>query len=149
MASDRLISPTASSAAARNVMRGNRATDTRPELALRSAVHRRGLRFRKHAAPIKGLRCRADLVFRRERIAVFLDGCLWHRCPDHGTMPKTNSGYWAAKLERNVARDRRNDALLREAGWTVLRIWEHEDPGDAADRVATAVAAQRAATPAR
>ncbi|MEA2201766.1 MAG: mismatch endonuclease, patch repair protein [Solirubrobacteraceae bacterium] len=83
-----------------------------------------------------GVRCRADLVFSRERVAVFVDGCFWHRCADHGTRPRTNSVYWQAKLDRNVERDRRNDADLSAAGWTVVRVWEHESVSPAADRVA-------------
>jgi DNA mismatch endonuclease (patch repair protein) len=118
-------------------MQGNRATDTGPELALRSELHRRGYRFRKSAAPLRSVRCRADVVFTRARVAVFVDGCFWHRCPEHGTRPRTHSGYWRAKLDRNVARDRRNDDALRSAGWTVVRVWEHEEVLVAADRVAT------------
>jgi DNA mismatch endonuclease (patch repair protein) len=117
-------------------MRGNRAADTRPELALRSELHRRGYRFRKVAAPVHGLRCRADVVFVRARVAVFIDGCFWHRCPEHGTSPRTNSDYWSAKLDLNVARDRRNDDALSACGWTVVRVWEHENIVEAADRIA-------------
>lgn len=135
--------PSASSAAARAVMVANRCTDTRPEVALRSALHRLGLRFRKHTAPMPALRCRADLVFGPARVAVFVDGCFWHRCPEHGTSPAANAGYWAAKLDRNVERDRRNDRALGAAGWEVIRVWEHESPEDAARRVAAVVAARR------
>lgn len=120
-------------------MRGNRSRDTRPEVAVRSALHRRGLRFFKNARPVAGLRCSADVVFPRQRIAVFIDGCYWHRCPIHGTRPMTNAGYWSAKLDRNVARDRRNDAALAEEGWQVMRFWEHDDPAAVAERVATEV----------
>lgn len=118
-------------------MRGNRSTDTRPEASLRSAVHRLGLRFRKNARPAEGLP-RVDLLFTRVRLAVFVDGCFWHRCPDHGVSPRTNSDYWAAKLDRNVERDRRNDRELTRCGWAVLRIWEHEDIDEAARKVAAA-----------
>jgi DNA mismatch endonuclease (patch repair protein) len=120
-------------------MQGNRSIDTRPERALRSELHRRGYRFRKATAPVADVRCRADLVFAGSRVAVFVDGCFWHRCPEHGTRPQTNSVYWQAKLDRNVDRDRRNDAALSEAGWTVVRVWEHEDVNAAADRVAGVV----------
>jgi DNA mismatch endonuclease (patch repair protein) len=116
-------------------MQGNRGADTRPELELRSELHRRGNRFRKTVAPVKGLRCRADIVFARARVAVFVDGCFWHRCPEHGTSPRTNSDYWQVKLDRNVARDRRNDDALVSSGWAVVRVWEHEDVLDAANRV--------------
>jgi DNA mismatch endonuclease, patch repair protein len=125
-------------------MKGNRAVDTRPEVALRSEVHALGLRFRKHVAPLPGLRCRADLVFARQRVAVFVDGCFWHSCPEHGTSPATNSAYWQAKLGGNAQRDRRNDSVLEAAGWTVVRIWEHEDARVAALRVALAVRSRRA-----
>ncbi len=108
-------------------MRGNRSTDTRAEVSLRSALHRAGLRFRKNVRPAKGLP-RADILFPRARLAVFVDGCFWHRCPEHGVSPNTNSSYWKAKLDGNVARDRRNDSAMAEAGWRVLRVWEHEDP---------------------
>jgi DNA mismatch endonuclease, patch repair protein len=116
-------------------MQGNRSQDTRAEVALRQALHRRGLRFRKNFRPAPGLP-RVDVLFSRARLAVFLDGCFWHRCPEHGVSPKTNSPYWQAKLDRNVARDKRNDADLAEAGWQVMRIWEHEQGSEAADRIA-------------
>ena len=127
--------PAPSTPGVRAVMQGNRAVDTLPELALRSELHRRGYRFRKAAAPVKGMRCRADIVFARARVAVFVDGCFWHRCPEHGTSPRTNSDYWQVKLDRNVARDRRNDDALAASGWAVVRVWEHEDVLDAADRI--------------
>jgi DNA mismatch endonuclease, patch repair protein len=116
-------------------MQGNRKRDTRPELALRSELHRRGLRYRIDAKPLVGLRCRADIVFRRQMVAVFVDGCFWHGCPEHGTSPRTNPSYWSAKIARNVERDRRNDAELSAAGWAVVRVWEHEDPANAADKI--------------
>jgi DNA mismatch endonuclease (patch repair protein) len=123
-------------------MQGNRGSDTGPEVALRSELHRRGLRFRKHARAVPGLRCRGDVVFPAARVVVFVDGCFWHRCPDHRTDPRTNSAYWQAKLERNVARDRRNDAALAAAGWHVIRVWEHEPPAAAASLVEMAVRAR-------
>ena len=116
-------------------MRCNRNRDTRPELAVRSAVHALGLRYRVAARPIAGVRRSADLVFRRRRVAVFVDGCYWHGCPDHFVLPRTNVDYWSAKIGRNRARDAETDALLAEAGWTVIRVWEHEDPRQGADRV--------------
>lgn len=127
-------------------MRGNRSRDTAPEIAVRSALHRRGLRFRKNHRPVPGLRCSADVVFLGPRVAVFIDGCYWHRCPAHGTNPITNSGYWSAKLDRNVARDRRNDADLTALGWIVLRFWEHEDPDAVARRIAEVIRARRGAS---
>jgi DNA mismatch endonuclease (patch repair protein) len=122
-------------------MRGNRGTDTRPEVALRSELYRRGYRFRKSCVPTPAVRCRADVVFPAARLAVFVDGCFWHRCPEHGTKPSTNAGYWRAKLDRNVARDRRNERELANAGWAVIRIWEHEEVAAAADRVVAALRA--------
>jgi DNA mismatch endonuclease (patch repair protein) len=131
--------PPASSAAVRNIMQGIRSADTRPEVELRSSLHHMGLRFRKHTRPVPGLRCTADVVFSRVRVAVFVDGCFWHCCPEHGRRPGVNRGYWQAKLDRNVARDRRNDAALTSEGWTVIRVWEHEDPKVAARRIRSTV----------
>lgn len=116
-------------------MLGNR-SDSAIERALRSELHRRGLRFRKHVAPLPELRCRPDIVFTRARIAVFVDGCFWHCCPIHASMPKANASYWKPKLEANVLRDRRNDSVLRVAGWKVLRFWAHEPIGAMADSIA-------------
>jgi DNA mismatch endonuclease (patch repair protein) len=116
-------------------MRGNRKTDSRPEIALRSALHRRGLRFRKNVRPEPDINCNVDIVFRGPRLAVFLDGCFWHRCPEHGTTPSTNVTYWMAKIARNVERDRANDELLTRRGWRVLHVWEHEPPMEAASRI--------------
>jgi DNA mismatch endonuclease, patch repair protein len=127
--------PPASSAAARKVMKANRGRDTAPEVALRAELHSRGLRYRVHFRPLSDLRCEADIVFTRLRIAVFVDGCWWHGCPDHRPLPKANRGWWEAKIERNRHRDRRNDFALEEAGWQVIRIWEHEDPKRAAERI--------------
>jgi DNA mismatch endonuclease (patch repair protein) len=120
-------------------MRANRGHNTGPELALRRELHRRGLRYRVHTAPVPGLRCRPDVVFSRARVVVFVDGCFWHRCPAHGTSPAANGEWWRRKLDTNVARDRRNDRQLSQAGWSVVRVWEHEDPTEAADRVEAAL----------
>ena len=109
--------------------------DTAPELALRSALHRRGLRFRVDRPPVPGIRTRADIVFPRQKVAVYVDGCFWHGCPDHGTMPKANSGFWGQKLARNKERDYEINEALAHRGWTVVRVWEHEDPVAAADRL--------------
>lgn len=133
----------ASSAGVRASMRSNRGRDTKPEVALRSAVHALGLRYRVSAAPIKSLRRTADLVFPTERVAVFLDGCFWHGCPQHHTVAVTNSTYWAEKVAANRARDADTDRRLTDAGWVVLRVWEHDDPEDAATRVKDVVRHQR------
>ena len=120
-------------------MQGNRSKDTKPELALRRELHARGLRYFKNRRPIRDVRRTADIVFPTPRLAVFIDGCFWHGCPDHHTVAKTNADYWSAKVERNRNRDKETDALLATAGWTVLRIWEHVDVVAAADMVESAV----------
>lgn len=109
--------------------------DTAPELALRSELHRRGLRFRVDYPPIRETRRRADVVFTRGRVAVFVDGCFWHGCPTHATWPRNNADWWREKIETNIRRDRDTDERLRQAGWSVVRIWEHEQVVAAADRV--------------
>lgn len=131
--------PMASSPASLRRMKRQGRRDTRPEMSLRRELWRRGLRYRVDTPPLPGLRRRADVVFARARVAVFVDGCFWHLCPDHATAPKANSAWWSAKLGANVARDRDTDRRLAEDGWTVLRIWEHESVVDAADRVERAV----------
>jgi DNA mismatch endonuclease (patch repair protein) len=115
-------------------MQRTKRRDTPAELALRSALHRRGHRFRVDH-PLPGLRRRADLVFTRDRLAVFVDGCFWHACPEHATWPKTNEGWWRDKILGNVARDRDTNERLARMGWAVERVWEHEKPSEAADRV--------------
>ena len=141
---DRDATSWASSPGRRRIMQGNRSRDTAPELAIRRLLHAQGLPYRVSARPIKNVRRTADLVFRIPRVAVFIDGCFWHRCPDHSTDPKTNSDYWKPKLERNFERDRETDRILRVEGWLSIRIWEHEDPVKAAARVARAVKRRRA-----
>lgn len=120
-------------------MRGNRKENTKPEVRLRSALHERGIRFFKNTRPEPNIQCRVDIVFPRVRVAVFVDGCFWHGCPEHGTAPKTNAPYWSAKIARNIERDRENDELLAARGWRVIRVWEHEPVCDAADRVEQAL----------
>ena len=117
--------------------------DTKPELELRRALHARGLRFRVDRSPIPGMRTRADIVFGPAKVAVFVDGCFWHSCPDHATLPAMNREWWTAKLANNVARDRRVDRELQESGWVPIRVWEHEDPAAAAQRVAATVDRRR------
>ncbi len=99
-----------------------------------------GLRYRIHRRPLPQLRRQADIVFTRARVAVFVDGCFWHGCPDHGTSPKVNGEWWAAKLEVNRKRDLDTNAQLAEAGWTTVRVWEHEEATAAAQGVSEAVA---------
>lgn len=129
-------------------MLGNR-RESAPERALRSLLHARGLRFRKDHAPLPALRCRADLTFTRDRLVVFVDGCFWHQCPEHGSSPKANGAWWRKKLDGNVARDRRNDEALRAAGWTVLRLWAHESTEAMADVVQDALEEVRRSASAR
>src|ERR1700691_3337345 len=114
-------------------MRAIRRTDTKPEIALRRALHRQGYRFRKdyRLDLAEGKRVRPDIAFTARRVAVFVDGCFWHACPEHGGKPANNTWYWEPKLRRNVERDRVADAALSAAGWDVVRVWEHE-PLDAA-----------------
>ena len=133
----------ASSPARRRVMQANRSRDTAPELALRRLLHAQGFRYRVSARPRKAVRRTADMVFRSAQVAVFVDGCFWHRCPVHSTDPKTNADYWTPKLRRNVERDRETDQLLADAGWVSVRVWEHEDPQEAAGLVASIVTARR------
>lgn len=125
-------------------MQSNKSRDTKPELALRSAVHALGLRYRVDARPLKALRRRADLVFPRAKVAVFLDGCFWHGCPVHHTVAAANASFWAEKVSTNRARDSDTDAKLAESGWVSVRVWEHEDPVEAAERVRAAVHERRA-----
>jgi DNA mismatch endonuclease (patch repair protein) len=122
-------------------MRANPRRDTKPEIAIRSALHARGLRFRKdHPIRLRSGRVvRPDIVFTRRRVALFVDGCFWHCCPDHGNVPKANTAYWQPKLERNVARDAAVSAELAADGWLVLRAWEHESPAQVADAVERAL----------
>lgn len=116
-------------------MSRQRRRDTAPELLLRRELHHRGLRFRVDH-PLPGLpRRRADVLFTRARIAVFVDGCFWHSCPQHATFPTANADWWRNKLDRNVTRDQETDQHLKDAGWTVLRFWEHEDMTAAASLV--------------
>lgn len=129
--SDQYPHPVSASSTA--VMKGNRRVDTRPEVRIRSALHREGLRFRKDFPVREGngrVIVRPDIVFTRPRVAVFIDGCFWHSCERHGRIPASNEAYWVPKLLRNIERDRSNDLELAAAGWTVCRHWEHEPESD-------------------
>ena len=120
-----------------------RSRDTLPELALRSEIHRLGLRYRVSTRPERAVRRTADVVFRAARVAVFVDGCFWHGCPDHFVAPKTNPDYWLSKIKGNVRRDRDTDRALTESGWLVIRVWEHEASKSAAARIAAEVRFRR------
>lgn len=109
--------------------------DTEPEMALRRELHARGLRYRVQVRVPGNRRRTVDIAFTRARLAVFVDGCFWHGCPEHGILPRTNSEWWTWKIARNVARDQDTTRLLENSGWSVLRLWEHEPPKGAADKV--------------
>lgn len=126
----------------RHRMRVTRRRDTPAETELRRCLHRQGFRYTIDARALPSSRRRADLVFRRARVAVFVDGCFWHSCPLHGSMPKHNASWWKAKLAGNVRRDRDTDRELRSAGWVVVRVWAHEDPVRASEKVRRALAAR-------
>ncbi len=131
--------PGASSPALAARMSVLRRRDTAPEMAIRRELHAAGLRYRV-AYPVPGLRRRTiDIAFTRARLAVFVDGCFWHGCPEHGTRPRSNSGWWEAKLGANRARDADTTAYLQRESWTVLRFWEHENPRAAADTIVSAL----------
>lgn len=116
----------------RESMRRMPRRDTGPEMKLRRELHRRGLRFRVN---FPGLPGRPDIVLTRAKIAVFVDGCFWHSCPVHGSLPRNNREWWQAKLARNVERDREKDRALGELGWTPLHYWEHDDVDEVADEI--------------
>ncbi|MDX3657598.1 very short patch repair endonuclease [Streptomyces sp. ID05-26A] len=126
---------TASSVEVRAAMRGNRAKDTGPEMALRRLLHQRGLRYRVDARPIAEVRRRADVVFPGDRVAVFVDGCFWHGCPEHHRPATKNADFWREKINGNRSRDVETNKILQAAGWAVIRVWEHENVTEAADRV--------------
>jgi DNA mismatch endonuclease (patch repair protein) len=127
-------------------MQLQRTRDTGPELALRRILHARGLRYRVDRAPIPESRRRADIVFTRLRVAVYVDGCFWHGCPQHGTRSKSNTAWWDEKLRRNRNKDAETDRALVDAGWLVVRIWEHEDPRNAAENVYDIVRSRKGIT---
>lgn len=132
--------PKPSSETARLTMIANRRRDTSIEIAVRKRLHRAGARYRVDFAPDPSdRRRRADIVFTRARVAVFIDGCFWHGCPDHYVEPKSNRDYWLPKIARNRERDQETTQRLTSSGWTVLRFWEHENADDAASAILTAI----------
>lgn len=140
--------PTPRDETATRVGKGNRRADTKPEGRLRSDLHRRGLRFRKDLlVRAGGVKVHPDVVFTKARVAVFVDGCFWHGCPEHQVVPKSNRDYWVPKLRRNVERDRAAEDALAAEGWTVVRVWEHEDGASAGRRIKDLVTANRAGKP--
>lgn len=127
--------PSASSAEVRRRMQATKRRDTAAEMRVRAAIHRLGLRYAVDAVISPGLRRRGDVVFRRCKVALFVDGCFWHSCPVHRTQPKANRIFWQRKLEQNVQRDRDTDLKLRRSGWLTIRAWAHEPPEEVAARV--------------
>ena len=124
-------------------MAATKRRDTPGEVGVRRALHRMGLRYSVDARALESSRRRADIVLRRDRVAVFVDGCFWHGCPKHKTRPKANAVWWRTKLAANVRRDRDTDRELRAAGWLVIRVWTHEDFERAAGRIYRAVIRRR------
>jgi DNA mismatch endonuclease (patch repair protein) len=124
----------------RRAMQAQRVKDTAPELALRHLLHERGLRYRVDYPVLP--RRRADVVFTKAKVAVFVDGCFWHGCPEHGTWPRNNAEWWRSKIEGNRQRDADTNERLTEAGWTVVRVWSHEDPAEAAAEIEALVRSQ-------
>lgn len=130
--------PIPSSPEASRRMAATRGANNRAERTIRSALHRQGLRFRIQQKLIPGTNRKVDIVFPRARLAVFVDGCFWHDCPIHGSQPKSNVEWWRRKLRQNVERDQDTNERLRALGWRVIRIWEHEDPEVATERITEA-----------
>jgi DNA mismatch endonuclease (patch repair protein) len=128
-------------------MTKQRRAGTSPEMKLRRELHGRGLRFFVQRRPLPTLRSAADVIFPRSKVAVFVHGCFWHGCPEHGTMPKSNSDWWRAKLTANADRDARTVQALEMAGWAVVVVWEHESASWAADRVQEVVSTRREVDP--
>lgn len=126
MSSIRSRAPSASSERVAKVIRAVPARDTKPEVALRSALHRMGCRFHKDTAPVPRKQCKVDIVFVKRKVCVFVDGCFWHGCPEHYRTPKTNSEWWDEKIQDNAARDIRKTQDLIDDEWLVLRFWEHD-----------------------
>lgn len=135
--------PAASSPEALRRMRRQARSNTKPEMALRRELYGLGLRYRIDRKVLPGVQRRADVVFLGARVAVFVDGCFWHSCPAHATRPKANANWWSEKLARNVTRDRDTDKQLEAAGWTVVRMWEHEDPQSVAVQIKALVERRR------
>lgn len=134
--------PTPSSEQVSQQMKRMPRKDSVPEVRLRRELHSRGLRFRVN---LRGLPGTPDIAFTRAKIAVFVDGCFWHRCPEHGVLPKANRDWWREKLDRNVERDKRKDGELEDLGWLSIHVWEHDDPSTVADEIEQAWRVQRPA----
>jgi len=136
------VDMTIPSAAKRLAMQSQRVKNTKPEVDLRRHLHALGLRYRLHQQIVPGTKRRVDIVFQKPRIAVDVRGCFWHACSDHATHPRTNSEFWREKLYSNVSRDHDTFKRLTEAGWTLIVVWEHENPDTAARRIHELVIAE-------
>ncbi|MEV8014930.1 very short patch repair endonuclease [Streptomyces sp. NPDC086554] len=120
-------------------MSKQRSRDTKPEVAVRRLLHSAGLRYRLQR-PVPGMvRNTIDIAFPGPHVAIFIDGCFWHGCPEHATFPKSNPEFWREKIDKNAMRDTRTTAHLESLGWTVLRFWEHEKPEQVAAQVTAAL----------
>src|SRR5689334_12567225 len=141
MAEPKLPIPSSVSVSGR--MSRQRRRDTQPEVAIRKLLHAMGLRYRV-TVPIPGMPRRTmDIAFTRAHVAVFVDGCFWHVCPEHATSPASNPDWWTRKLTTNQSRDRATNEHLAALGWQVMRIWEHENPVEAAGRIAAVVRSEK------
>lgn len=133
----------------RRRMSRQKSRNTGVEVALRKVLHARGFRFRVHRRPVEAVRREADIVFGPARVAVFVDGCFWHGCPEHATWPKNNAEFWRNKIETNRLRDADTDRRLAEADWSSIRVWEHEPVDSAVARISNEVVARRKSQPRR
>jgi DNA mismatch endonuclease, patch repair protein len=140
--------PKPSSAQAEVRMRASKQRDTAIEIALRSELHARNLRFRLHHK-LPELRGAIDIAFPRSRVAIFVDGCFWHFCPVHKTIPKANREWWLNKLKTNRARDQKISRRLIKSGWIVFRVWEHENMRQVAKRIEPLVRSRSASLASR
>jgi DNA mismatch endonuclease (patch repair protein) len=139
------MKPLETTTGTRTRMSRQKSRDTQVEIALRKALYAAGLRYRVHRRPVPDVRREADIVFVGAKVAVFVDGCFWHGCPEHATWPRNNAEFWRTKIEGNRRRDVDTDSRLAEAGWLPVRVWEHEAADIAVNRVRAAVDGRRSA----
>ncbi|SDJ90148.1 T/G mismatch-specific endonuclease [Lentzea albidocapillata subsp. violacea] len=137
------VEPLETAPGVRARMSKQKSRDTQIEVDLRRALFAAGLRYRVHRRPVKGVRREADIVFAAAKVAVFVDGCFWHGCPEHATWPKNNAEFWRTKIETNRRRDLDTDQKLADVGWLAVRVWEHETAAAAAARVHEIVLSRR------
>ena len=127
--------PPASDECTRRRMTSTRRQDTSAEIAVSAALDKLGLTYETNLRPLDSLRAKADMVFTAARVAVFVDGCFWHGCPYHRTIPRANGDWWRQKIERTRLRDSETTRRLSDAGWLAIRVWEHDDPVRAAAKI--------------